>query len=681
MLGRVGHRAADADTTLTHGWSADASAGLDARAHVTNELTLDLALNPDFGQVEADTVVLNLSTYETFFPEKRPFFLEGIDVVRDGAPAGLHAPHRPAAARRRRWRPARRWSRSPSRSPLYGAAKLVGTIGARTTVGLISALTGPNDVEVADVDRRARAAAAGSAGRSFNVLRVKRKLAANAEVGVLATATNRFETPQPIGAATLPGRRERCPGPTAAAPTTPTSSAPTGAGVRASGTTRSRGRRSARTLQNGPPRVEPDGTEHPPGTVRGGRLAIRRQGRRRALAVERLAAPRRADARVQRRRLPGAEERLPGVLDARVPDARRRGGSPRETCDARCRSTCAETLDGLNLWREIGLATSATFDQLLVVYFERPRSRRLLRRSRDRRRHRARARGQRRRLGRGRLRPAAAAAPFWLSSTFDLRRGGGVTSASTRQIALRALSRLELALLPTAGYESGAPRYVSKDACRRRQDPSTYSSARRTRRASARRCARRSPSRPSCRCSGTRSCFSRASTTARFFMVTQPAGGERPPRRPRRRPSQRRSMPDTETATLNVNVVLRWEYRLGSTLFLVYTRAQNPALVPSRDGAAFELRPLLQGRAADNVADAQARLLVRLAQRGASARDAARLARNCGRATAKPPHGRAGAAAGARAIAGFAARVTLAPGLQSHLASHSRPNQQTGGFT
>ena len=38
--------------------------------------------------------------------------------------------------------------------------------------------------------------------------------------------------------------------------------------------------------------------------------------------------------------------------------------------------------------------------------------------------------------------------------------------------------------------------------------------------------------------------------------------------------------PDTLTATLNVNVVLRWEYRLGSTAFLVYTRAQTPALVP-----------------------------------------------------------------------------------------------------
>jgi hypothetical protein len=61
-------------------------------------------------------------------------------------------------------------------------------------------------------------------------------------------------------------------------------------------------------------------------------------------------------------------------------------------------------------------------------------------------------------------------------------------------------------------------------------------------------------------------------------------------------------MPDTESATLNVNVVLRWEYRLGSTLFLVYTRAQNPSLTPAAGGATFQLRPLLHGHGAEDVA-------------------------------------------------------------------------------
>jgi len=53
---------------------------------------------------------------------------------------------------------------------------------------------------------------------------------------------------------------------------------------------------------------------------------------------------------------------------------------------------------------------------------------------------------------------------------------------------------------------------------------------------------------------------------------------------------------------LNVNVVLRWEFRLGSTAFLVYTRAQTPALVPATGGAtSLDLHPIVNGRAAIDV--------------------------------------------------------------------------------
>src|SRR5262249_12344075 len=48
--------------------------GLDFKAALTSRLTLNGTLNPDFGQVEADQVILNLSNFEAFFPEKRPFF-------------------------------------------------------------------------------------------------------------------------------------------------------------------------------------------------------------------------------------------------------------------------------------------------------------------------------------------------------------------------------------------------------------------------------------------------------------------------------------------------------------------------------------------------------------------------------------------------------------------------------
>src|SRR6185369_3121160 len=73
----------------------EARFGADVKYGLTSNLTLDGTVNPDFGQVEADPSVLNLSAFETFFPEKRPFFLEGQGLFRfdtqcnDGTCSGL----------------------------------------------------------------------------------------------------------------------------------------------------------------------------------------------------------------------------------------------------------------------------------------------------------------------------------------------------------------------------------------------------------------------------------------------------------------------------------------------------------------------------------------------------------------------------------------------------------------
>jgi hypothetical protein len=70
---------ADGDPFNSHG-RPTLRAGLDIKDRLTSTLTLDATLNPDFGQVEVDPAVLNLSAFETFFPEKRPFFVEGAQV-------------------------------------------------------------------------------------------------------------------------------------------------------------------------------------------------------------------------------------------------------------------------------------------------------------------------------------------------------------------------------------------------------------------------------------------------------------------------------------------------------------------------------------------------------------------------------------------------------------------------
>ena len=91
------------DTMLGSGFKLVGSAGLNLKWHLANDVTLDAAFNPDFAQVEADQVILNLTNFETFLPEKRPFFLEGIDAFSLPAAGVLLAPHRRGADWRRRW--------------------------------------------------------------------------------------------------------------------------------------------------------------------------------------------------------------------------------------------------------------------------------------------------------------------------------------------------------------------------------------------------------------------------------------------------------------------------------------------------------------------------------------------------------------------------------------------------
>ncbi|MBI2618619.1 MAG: carbohydrate binding family 9 domain-containing protein, partial [Ignavibacteriales bacterium] len=59
-------------------------AGADAKIGLSGDFTLDVSVNPDFAQVEVDPAVVNLTAYETFFAEKRPFFIEGSNILAFG---------------------------------------------------------------------------------------------------------------------------------------------------------------------------------------------------------------------------------------------------------------------------------------------------------------------------------------------------------------------------------------------------------------------------------------------------------------------------------------------------------------------------------------------------------------------------------------------------------------------
>jgi hypothetical protein len=124
--------------------------GADVKYAITSNFTLNATLNPDFGQVEADPSQVNLTAYETFLPEQRPFFMEGADIFRFGLGAGDgdFGSESLFYSRRVGRRPqgsvpiSAVFSDAPESSTILGAAKLTGKTSNGWSVGVLNAVTG-----------------------------------------------------------------------------------------------------------------------------------------------------------------------------------------------------------------------------------------------------------------------------------------------------------------------------------------------------------------------------------------------------------------------------------------------------------------------------------------------------------------------------------------------------------
>ena len=148
----------EADTPGVPTAAYGSEAGLDLKLGLTSNVILDVTVNPDFGQVEADPAELNLSTFETFFSERRPFFLEGTQIFdldyASGDGALLYT------------------RRIGGSSPIIGAAKLTGRTDGGLSFGVLGATTGD------DFDP----------SRLYAAARLKQELPNQSAVGLGATA-------------------------------------------------------------------------------------------------------------------------------------------------------------------------------------------------------------------------------------------------------------------------------------------------------------------------------------------------------------------------------------------------------------------------------------------------------------------------------------------------------------
>jgi hypothetical protein len=133
------------------------SGGLDAKIGVTNNFTVDLTVNPDFGQVEADPSEVNLTAFETFFEEKRPFFVEGRNILTmplmlgDGDMANENLFYTRRVGRQPQRYPSLKdgeYADMPEFSRIIGAAKVSGRTENGWSMGLMESVTQRETAEI-----------------------------------------------------------------------------------------------------------------------------------------------------------------------------------------------------------------------------------------------------------------------------------------------------------------------------------------------------------------------------------------------------------------------------------------------------------------------------------------------------------------------------------------------------
>lgn len=608
-------------TALARGFEPSFSAGLDLKWHISQELTLDATVLPDFGQVEADQVVLNLTTFEQYYPEKRPFFVEGADTF--STPFQLLYTRRIGAAP---YAPALPTDgpiietavHDPGPSTIYGAAKLVGDLGHHFSVGELFALTGRQTVEVQpfDVSRGSPflpPLGSSVAGRriqrladpltSYKVLRLKREIGDNAHVGLLAMATNRLESgadypvvPSEPGT----GRRvdQLCPSGDLVAPGQRCFHDAYVGGVdarwrSASGDYAASGQIIGSAIQSGPTRTLLDGTVVRAGDV-GPAVDVRlaKDGGKHWIGnVEYAMHGRKVDYNdlgyMQRQNQHRGDANLEfHTLDPWGPTLETRTGLLYRERD---------NLDGLNLTRNFALTNFTRFTNFWGTYSEI---------------HYLAPHFDDREMGDGAALERTGVFGFEVYVFTDSRKlitgevwtqthfleNGGFGFQGDGRVSVRVLPQWDIDLLPSWLYVSGEPRFVGTQGgsyvfgLQRAQSlgltlRSTYT-------------------------------FTPALTLQAYGQVflesqhytgftTSPEAGKGA----LSRLSELKPLvgpldfnPDFQGGTFNANLVLRWEYRLGSTLYVVYTHAQNRAATPRvGEATGFDFHLVRPGVAEDAV--------------------------------------------------------------------------------
>ncbi|MBI3871595.1 MAG: carbohydrate binding family 9 domain-containing protein [candidate division Zixibacteria bacterium] len=174
---------------LDDGSVQNSRVGGDLKMGMGPNLTLDATINPDFGQVDADPARVNLSAYETYFDERRPFFIEGSQLLQVDGPSYFYSrriggpPHGEADGD---------FVSSPNATTILGAGKLTGRLSSGTSVGVLGAVTSRERARVYDSTTHHESRTTIEPATGYGVLRLQQEFGHDAStVGLLLTDVER----------------------------------------------------------------------------------------------------------------------------------------------------------------------------------------------------------------------------------------------------------------------------------------------------------------------------------------------------------------------------------------------------------------------------------------------------------------------------------------------------------
>ncbi len=198
-VGRVERFAAEPGNPFATGKASRLMSGLDGKFGVSSDLTLDFTINPDFGQVEADPSVVNLTAFETYYVEKRPFFIEGRNILSfrimlgDGdfssdtlfysRRIGRQPGHFPQTGEDE-------YADMPQNTSIIGAFKLTGKTKNGLSIGLIEGITAEEKATIS-FQGQSREEAVEPLTNYFGLRLQKDYREGDTLVGAMVTATNR----------------------------------------------------------------------------------------------------------------------------------------------------------------------------------------------------------------------------------------------------------------------------------------------------------------------------------------------------------------------------------------------------------------------------------------------------------------------------------------------------------